>query len=143
MAASIEQLDADIKAVKKALRAAGVHENLVTGISTRALRTARKTTGKEKTNRECRWMISDTHSQYAPEPECKAMLLRLYAMLMEFEGAPQLPAETVKTLEQHLGRSLRPNSYRDPLTLETMSYAEVSAAAAAPKHGESGLHMGH
>jgi hypothetical protein len=67
----------------------------------------------------------------------------LYATLLEFEGAPAVDAATQAILEKRLGRPLEPNSLRDELTLEKLSYPDVLAEALSPTPGVSALHIGH
>jgi hypothetical protein len=140
---SITEIDAEIRAVKKALREAGVPSKLIGNIATRALRSGRRQTGEFRSNRNSRWTLHPNDPQYGTEEDCKVILLRLYAMLLEFEGAPQVPEAPKSTLERRLGRPLVPGSYRDELTLEKLSYGKVAAEALDPRPGISGLHIGH
>jgi hypothetical protein len=71
------------------------------------------------------------------------VLLKLYATLLEFEGAPSAEGDALRILEKCLGRSLQPNSFRDELTLERLSYADVVAEVLNPRPGISAIHIGH
>jgi hypothetical protein len=140
---SVTEVDAEVQAVKRALRDAGVPSNLVGNIATRALRSGRRQTGEFRSNRNSRWTLKPNDPQYGTEEDCKVILLRLYAMLLEFEGAPQVPEDIRMTLQGRLGRPLVPNSFRDELTLEKLSYEKVAAEALDPRPGISGMHIGH
>jgi hypothetical protein len=71
------------------------------------------------------------------------VLLKLYATLLEFEGAPSVEGDALRALERSLGRSLQPSSFRDELTLERLSYTDVVGEVLNPKPGISALHIGH
>jgi hypothetical protein len=64
-------------------------------------------------------------------------------MLMEFRGAPQLPREVEEILERYLERPLVRGEYKDPLTRQRLSYADVIDECANPRPGHSILHIGH
>jgi len=140
---SIAALDADIKAVKKGLRDAGVPNRLISAVSTRALKSGRRQTGPFRSNRQSRWTLKKLDPQYGTESNCKKILLRLYATLLEYEGAPTVDPAVQQILEKRLGRKLVPNSLRDELTLEKLSYVSVEAEALSPKAGISAVHIGH
>lgn len=137
------ELDQELLQVRTALKAAGVPKKLVDAISTRALRTGRRTTGEFKTNRASRWKADPNDPQYGSEEHCKLILLRLYATLLEFTGAPSVDESTQTILEARLGRPLAPGSFRDELTLEKLSFAELAAEAEDSTQGVSSLHIGH
>jgi hypothetical protein len=143
LAPTVAELDAEIKVVKKALRRAGAPSKLIAGTATRALKTGRKLTGAWKTNRDPRWSVDPLHPQYGTEVDCKLILLRLFATLLEFDGAPQVEGEALDILERRLGRKLVPNSFRDELLLEKLPWADVVADAEDPRHGFSPIHIGH
>ena len=140
---SIAALDADIKLVKTALREAGVPSKLLAAITTRALRSGRRQTGRFRSNREPRWHLEPDDPQFGTETDCKTILLRLYATLLEFDGAPTADPAVVALLEKTLGRTLVPSSLRDELTLEKLSYPDVVAEALDPTPGVSPVHIGH
>jgi hypothetical protein len=140
---SIAGLDADIKAVRKGLREAGVPEKLINAVATRALKSGRRQTGEFRSNRQSRWTLKKLDPQYGTESDCKKILLRLYATLLEYEGAPTVNPETQDILQKTLGRKLAPNSLRDELTLEKLSYPVVVAEALDPTPGVSAVHIGH
>lgn len=137
------ELGKELKQVRKALKAAGVPEKLIDATATRALRTGRRTTGEFKTNRASRWKANPHDPQYGSEQHCKLILLRLYATLLEFDGAPSVDANTKTVLENRLGRPIKPDSFRDELMLERMSFADLVAEAEASTQGVSSLHIGH
>jgi hypothetical protein len=140
---SIAALDADIKAAKKGLREAGVPNKLIDAVATRALKSGRRQTGQFRSNRRSRWTLQQLDPQYGTESDCKKILLRLYATLLEYEGAPTVDPAVQQTLEKQLGRDLEPNTLRDELTLEKLSYPLVVAEALDPTPGVSAVHIGH
>jgi hypothetical protein len=139
----IIELDEEITQTGATLRAAGVPTKLVGAIRTRALRTGRRQTGPFATNRDPRWSRTPDHPQYGTEVDCKLILLRLYATLLEFDGAPSIAAPTLSILENRLGRPIVPNSFRDELTLEKLSFGELLKEAEKSKQGVSAVHIGH
>lgn len=90
VALSLEQIEADRKAIKVAMQAAGIPPSAITSIETRALRTAKKVGGEHATNRESRWKIPATHPQYGTEADCKAIFVKLCAQIFCFDNAPFL-----------------------------------------------------
>lgn len=139
----MKQLDLDIRAARTALKDAGVPDGLINAIGTRALRSGRRTTGEFKSNRASRWTLKLADPQYGTEEDCKLILLRLYGTLLEFEGAPDIDEATAQMFARRLGRPLGKDSFRDELTLEKLSYAEIEAEALNPRPGISGFHIGH
>lgn len=125
------------------MKDAGVPSRLISAIDTRALRSGRRTTGEFRSNRASRWRLRPEDPQFGTQTDCKLILLRLLATLLEFEGAPRMPPQTVAILERSLGRPLRQDDFRDELTLEKLSYDEIAAEAESPKAGISGFHIGH
>lgn len=140
---AIGALDTDIKVVRSELRRVGVPPKLIGAIATRALRSGRRQTGTYRSNRDPRWKLQSKDPQYGTESNSKEVLLKLYATLLEFEGAPSAEGNALRILERSLGRSLRPDSFRDELTLEKLSYADVVAEVLDPKPGISAIHIGH
>jgi hypothetical protein len=139
----LQQLDTDLRAARKALRAIGIPTSLITGITTRAQKSGRRTTGEFRSNRDSRWTLRKADPQYGTEHDCKLIELRLIATLLEFEGAPSIDGATQTMLESRLGRSLQKDGFRDELTLEKLSYDEIAAEAQSPRQGWSGFHIGH
>jgi hypothetical protein len=139
----LTQLDEDVTATRKALRAGGVPAKLVSNIDTRALRSGRRQTGEFRSNRDSRWKLNKADPQFGTESNCKLVLLRLFATLLEFEGAPTIDRVVTGMLEERLGRPLKLNSFRDELTLELMSYDEAVAEVLNSKPGLSNFHIGH
>lgn len=140
---TIAELDGNIRAARRSLRTAGVPQRLLDAVGTRALRTGRRQTGEFATNRASRWRLVPNHPQYGTEFDCKLILLRLYATLLEFDGAPDIDGATLAMLEERLGRSIAKNSFRDELLLEKMSYADVVHEVLNPTPGISSIHIGH
>lgn len=141
---SLSQIEKDRADVKTALLAAGVPANVLRAIETRALRTGRKTTGEHATNRESRWAIATTHPQYGTEADCKAIFVRLCALIFCFEKAPALTAPLKQQLEKYyVGHEISPGSHRDSLLLEAFSFDDFLEEATNPRHGHSLFHMGH
>jgi hypothetical protein len=141
--ATTTELDKELRVVRKSLREASVPDKLLRAIETRALRTGRKLTGDFQTNRQPRWQIPANWPQYGTEVDCKLILLRLFATLLEFDGAPSVGAAARHILEKRLGRPLVQNGFRDELLLEKVSYDEVVGEAQESTHGLSMIHIGH
>jgi hypothetical protein len=140
---TLEQVRKDMKAVKKGLREAGIHQKLIAAIETRALRTGRRTTGEFPSNRHTRWTRKLADPQHGTELDCRIIFLKLWGMMLCFTNAPKLGAETNARLEEYLGASIRSGTYHDPLTLEHLDYAAVAAELETPKPGRSAFHLGH
>jgi hypothetical protein len=136
-------LNRDLRKVRAGLRISGVPNKLLDNIGTRALRSGRRQTGTNQSNRASRWRLDPTDPQFGLEADCKMILLRLYGMMLEFTNAPQVDDETKATLEKYLGQPIRPAEYRDALTLERLNYSEFAAEIESPVHGRSRFHLGH
>jgi hypothetical protein len=143
MTTPTEELDRDLRRIRAGLRQAGVSDPLLRSVETRALRTGRRQTGPWPTNREARWRLDPAHPQYGSEADCKTILLRLLGMMLEFRNAPSVDDATRETLEAYLGHPIQAGSYRDPLTLERLDYAELRLETESPEHGRSEFHLGH
>jgi hypothetical protein len=139
----IEILDRDLRTARKGLREGGVPTKLLDVIGTRALRSQRRQTGLFKSNRAARWKLDPADPQYGTEVDCKLINLRLLGMMLEFRNAPVVDDETRQTLERYLGQPIRPDAYRDALTLERLDYAELRLEVENPTHGQSRFHIGH
>jgi hypothetical protein len=141
---NLAQVEIDVKAVKTALRNAGVNTKTINSVQTKALRTGRKTTGEWATNRENRWSIVANHPQYGTERDCKAIFVKLCAQVFCFDGAPDLDDDLRHNLEDnYLGHVIAPGALRDSLLQERFSFADFCAEGEAPVHGHSGFHIGH
>jgi hypothetical protein len=139
----LEEVEEHIRAVRAALRVAGVPNNTIGSIQTKAYRTGRKTTGEFATNRETRWSIATTHPQYGTEHDCKVIFVKLCAQIFCFDNAPELPTELRAILEQYLDHSIAPNTYRDKLLLERFDFNDLVEEGLNPTHGHSSFHIGH
>lgn len=139
----MDELDADTRTVRSAMRAIGVPENLLDGVRTRARRTGRRQTGSNKTNRASRWNLDPSSPQYGTHEDCKAIELRLLAMMCEFTNAPDVDDDIRTILAKYIGRMPIANTYRDALTLERLDYMDFLWEAQNPSHGESKFHIGH
>jgi hypothetical protein len=142
-ARQLMQLDKDVRAARNGLRAAGFPTKLVSNTDTRALRSARRRTGPHQSNRASRWTLAVDDPQYGTEADCKLVLLRLFATLLEFGGAPDVDNDTHKMLAAHLGRPIVKDHFRDELTLEKLSYHDAVAETVHSKPGSSNFHIGH
>lgn len=140
---SIQELDADIRAARKGLRALGVPLKLLDGVKTRSQLSQRRTTGLYQSNRKSRWTLDPLDPQYGSEVDCKIIHLQLLAMMCEFTGAPTLDSMTETVLGKFIGHPPVPGAYRDALTLESLSYVAFSVEAQNPRHGHSDFHIGH
>lgn len=140
---SLDEINKDLTSVRKQLRSAGVPTNLLSGISTRALRSQRRQTGEFQSNRQSRWTLDPRDPQYGTEVDCKLIELRLLGMLFEFVNAPVLQDETLQLLGKYLGHPPVSGLYRDALTKERLDYLHFAQEAATPTHGRSTFHIGH
>jgi hypothetical protein len=140
---TLAEIDHDLRTVRKSLRAAGVPQSLLNSVRTRALKTGRRQTGPHKGNRADRWDVDTGDPQYGSETDCKLILLRLYAMMLEFKNAPNVDDPTKSTLEKYLGRPIQKGQYRDPLTKERLDFTSFVAESEHPQHGRSDFHLGH
>jgi hypothetical protein len=139
----LEELDHDLGAVRKGLRGVGVPSKLISGISTRALRSGRRQTGEFQSNRDPRWKLKANDPQYGTEEDCKAIELRLLGMMCEFVNAP-VPDNTVQgILAKYISHMPVPGNYRDALTLERLDYNDFLEEATSPTWGHSKFHIGH
>jgi hypothetical protein len=139
----LEQVRADFKAAKVALRLAGVPARLIGSIETKALRTARKQTGEHATNRQSRWTVYPVNPQYASERDSRIIFIVLCAMLFEFENAPEISDEARLLFERYLEKQIARGTYRDALLLERLDYHTLRDNALAPQHGYGVYHIGH
>lgn len=131
-------------AVKRSLRNHGVPDRLLNGIETRALRSGRRQTGEFQSNRQARWTLDPNDPQYGNERDCKIIVVRLFGMLLAFEDPPNIDDDERDIIKRHyIGAPLQPGTYKDSLLLESMSYPDFAAEAAAPTHGTSNFHIGH
>ena len=136
-------LNADMRLADAGLRRAGVPGGLRTYIKTRALRSGRRLTGRFRSNRDPRWTLDPEDPQFGTEVDCKRILLRLYAMMLEFSNAPAVDDDTRLLLEGYLGKPIEPGTYRDALTAQPLDYMDLAGEGAAPVHGRSRFHIGH
>jgi hypothetical protein len=139
----LDQVRADLKAAKAALRDAGVPPKLITSIETKALRTGRKQTGEHATNRQSRWTINPANPQYATELNSRVIFIILCAMMFEFDHAPPLTAQARTLFESYLGKQIAAGLYQDALLLEKLDYNDLRDDALAPQHGYGVYHIGH
>jgi hypothetical protein len=139
----LEQLRADLKSVRRALRAAGVPKGILGGAERRARLTGRKTTGAAAANRAPRWTLEVTDRNWATRETCLIIELRLLAMLLSFKNAPVVPPATRSILERWWASPIVAGTFRDALLLEVLDYAEFAAEAAAATSGVSKFHIGH
>lgn len=141
-----------------ALRAAGIHSNVVSAIRTKALLTAKKVGGVYATNREKRWVVSPGHPQYGTELDCHIIFVKLAAQIFCFDNAPPVPASLnrvsasvkalgpgLKTLleQSYTGHEIRPNTFQDSLLRERFDFNDLVAEGLNPQHGHSSFHIGH
>ena len=139
----LAEVERDLREIKAGLRQAGVPSRLLDAIATRALRSQRRQTGQFQSNRASRWRLEPADPQYGTEIDCKIILIRLYGMMMEFRNAPLLSEETKSLLTRYLGKEPEAGAYRDPLTRESLDYAQMKAQVEDPTHGVSDFHLGH
>jgi len=147
---NLDQLNSDIKKLKRILKNNGFPQKLISAIETRALRSGRRQTGVFKSNRQSRWTLIHDHPdfgtdpQYGKEEDCKTILIILLLTTLEFKNAPQIDDPLIKELgKRYLGRTLEKDSYRDKLLLEFLDFQQLRAEAEEPTHGRSEFHIGH
>jgi hypothetical protein len=140
----LDAIKAHRRAVKIALRHAGLPDNLLSAVETRALRSGRRQTGLFQSNRASRWNLNPQDPQFGTERDCNIIVLRLWGMILAFDNAPAIGNEAREILERHyLGVALQAGTYRDSLLLESLDYQQVLAEIENPIHGVSQLHLGH
>ena len=139
----IEELNHDIRVVRRGLRAAGVPSNLISGISTRATKSGRRQTGEFRSNRDPRWKLKPNDPQYGIEEDCKTIELRLLGMMCEFVNAPVPDDAAREILAKYIGHVPVPGTYRDALTKERLDYNHFFDEASNPAWGRSEFHIGH
>jgi hypothetical protein len=147
---TLEEVNQDLKALKKHLRSHGFPNNLLGAIETRALRSGRRQTGVFKSNRDSRWRLlhddpeHGTDPQYGTEVDCKVICIILLLTTLEFKDAPNIADDSIQALaSRYLNRSLVKDSYRDSLLLEFLDFQALRAEADSPTHGKSLFHLGH
>lgn len=147
---SLEEVNQDVRQLKKLLRSSGFPPNLLSAIETRALRSGRRQTGVFQSNRQSRWTLIHDHPthgtdpQYGTEEDCKKILIILLLTTLEFKNAPGINDGLIIELSnRYLGRTLVPESYKDSLLLEFLDFQELRAEAEDPTHGKSEFHIGH
>jgi hypothetical protein len=101
----LDQIRADMRALNKALRKAGVHTKLLGAVDTRALKSGRRTTGEYISNRDPRWKLKAGDPQFGSEMDCRIIYLKLWGMILSFNNAPAIPEETRVMLESYLGNA--------------------------------------
>jgi len=140
-AGDVAQLDADLREVRRLLRAAQVPDRVLAAVRTRAQLSGRRTTGEFQSNRGRRWRLRPEDPQYGTEADCKVIELRLLGMMLEFVNAPDVGDEARDLLARYLGKAPEPGRYRDVLTLERLDYNHF--ANEVPTPGRSEFHIGH
>lgn len=139
----LEQVDADLKAVRKALRQLGAPSKLLRSVSTKAEMSQRRQTGEFARNRGKRWTLDLRDPQYAPELDCKLIHMELLGMVCEFANAPVIDDATAEIFARYIGHRPIPNTYRDALTKERLDYNAFIYEATHSVHGKSLFHIGH
>lgn len=61
-------------------------------------------------------------------------------MMLEFKNAPIVDDETLRLLEEFVGKPIEPRSYRDALTKELLDYEDFLLD---PTPGRHSFHIGH
>lgn len=143
MAAKLKEVDTDLRKLKRGLKQSGVPSRLVQAIETRALRSGRRLTGPFRSNRQSRWRLQEEDPQFGTEIDCKVILGKLLSQLLEFQGGPEVDADTRAIAGKYLGHDPARGTYRDPLTRERLAYQLLEAESRDPRHGISSFHLGH
>jgi hypothetical protein len=147
---TLQEINHDLRELKKILRENGFPSNLISAIETRALRSGRRQTGIFRSNRQSRWtLIHDdaahgTDPQYGTEDDCKTILIILLLTTLEFKNAPEIDdPKIVELSRRYLKRPLKIGSFLDALLLEFLDFQRLRAEADNPTHGYSEFHIGH
>jgi hypothetical protein len=106
-------------------------------------RTPRRQTGKYKTNRESRWKLNPKHPDYTAADQIPLIEAKLLATTLEFDDAPDVPAEIVDAAGRVIGHVVARGTYRCPVSGRPMSFRELSYEAEHPTHGKSCFQVGH
>ncbi len=106
-------------------------------------RTPRRQTGPYKTNRQSRWKLKPDHPDYTAADQIPRIEAKLFAMALEFKGAPSAPAQVVEAASSVLGHPLKPGIYRCPISGRPLSFSKMDKEAKSPSHGRSAFHVGH
>jgi len=131
--------------IKLILRNHGASSKLITSISTKALKTARRKTGTNKTNREYRWKIKTSHPDFGTEHHCYIVFVKLCAQIFCFDNAPIINDQKFKAIleNKYLGHSIAPGTFQDSLLLEKLDFNDIVNKSKTPTHGYSDFHIGH
>lgn len=102
--------------------------------------TDRAQTGLYKTNREKRWETHPHSGQFATRRDCMAIEYALIEQLCRFESFPSAAKELL-----YAQGLLSPDhqTFRCPITLEPLSFAEFRQELRNRTHGESRFQVGH
>lgn len=141
--AAVRNMNRDRRQILASLTRASYPTNFVASIDARAKDSPRSQTGAHKSNRISRWHLPNTDRSYGSRSDCIHISITLIAMVMEFDGAPQVDSQTLKLLSGYLGRTIRPTTYRDSLTLEPLRWAQLRTDLEHPRSGVSAYHLGH
>jgi hypothetical protein len=106
-------------------------------------RTPRRQTGKFKTNRQSRWTLSPNHPDYTAADQIPLIEAKLFAMALEFQGAPKLDEKLTGAAGAVLGRGPHPGAYRCPVSGRKLDFKRLRDEADNPQHGRSAFHVGH
>lgn len=106
-------------------------------------RTPRRQTGPYKTNRQSRWKLRPDHPDYTAADQIPRIEAKLFAMALEFKGAPSVSAQVADAAGSILGHPLKPGGYRCPISGRPLSFSKMDEEAKSPSHGRSAFHVGH
>lgn len=109
-------------------------------LEVKVFKTDRALTGKDKTNRAKRWEVLAGDFQHATLEECWSAERKLIADVVCFSDFPE------ELRESFCSAGLIPPDApptRCPVTLELLSYEQLSTALLDPKHGVSDYQVGH
>jgi hypothetical protein len=106
-------------------------------------RSPRRQTGKYKTNRASRWILDSGHPDYTAANQIPKIEAKLFAMALEFNGAPDLPEEVAEAASKVLGKPVTAGAYRCPVSGRSMSFKTLVKEGKEPTHGQSAFHVGH
>jgi hypothetical protein len=102
--------------------------------------TDRVQTGEHKTDREKRWEVHPESVHFALRRDCLGVESTLMDQMCHFQDFP--PSIFKLLLDEELV-SGEAEVYKDPVTLDPISFAGLRDEVLSPTHGKSDFHVGH
>lgn len=102
--------------------------------------TDRALTGSYRTNREKRWETHSDSVQFALRRDCLRIEHQLLLEICSFDGFPEVVRERLVERGLH---GLDDEAYRDPITLDPLSYSDFRESLENPVWGRNAFQVGH